>query len=152
MMSLPMIFGRLLPPGTSKHPMQVHKQQVYSKTSIQIYRNLIYSQQVVKAPTDALHTLEHTTTILVSSIMSEQTSSSSIGGPTILSISPTVKPHITLPTRNITLSELQRCKRQFVTAHKKAIVLGTTEKGNVNWSEESVAQKFVEYLEENLKP
>lgn len=57
-----------------------------------------------------------------------------------------------LPTRNITLSELQRCKRQFVTVHKKAIVLGTTEKGNVDWSEESVAQKFVEYLEENLKP
>lgn len=56
-----------------------------------------------------------------------------------------------LPTRNVTLSELQRCKRQFVTVHKKAIVLGTTEKGNVDWSEESVAQKFVEYLEENLK-
>lgn len=30
-------------------------------------------------------------------------------------------------------------------------MLGTTEKGNVDWSEESVAQKFVEYLEENLK-
>ena len=31
-------------------------------------------------------------------------------------------------------------------------MLGTTEKGNVDWSEKSVAQKFVEYLEENLKP
>lgn len=42
-------------------------------------------------------------------------------------------------------------KRQFVTVHKKAITLGTVEKGAVDWSEESVAEKFVDYLEEYLK-
>lgn len=84
--------------------------------------------------------------------MSEQASSSTLGGSTTLAISSTLKPRITLPARNVTLSELQRSKRQFVTVHKKAIVLGTTEKGSVDWSEESVAQKFVQYLEENLKP
>jgi len=110
------------------------------------------TQAVAKAPTDALHTLEQTTTSIVSSILSEQASSSSLGGPTILTISSTLKPRITLPARNITLSELQRCKRQFVTVHKKAITLGTTEKGAVDWEEESVARKFVVYLEENLKP
>jgi protein KTI12 len=110
------------------------------------------TQVVAKAPMDALHTLEQTTTSLVSSIMSEQASSSSLGGPTTLTISATLKPRITLPARNITLSELQRCKRQFVTVRKKAITLGSTEKGAVDWGEESVAGKFVDYLEENLKP
>ncbi len=42
-------------------------------------------------------------------------------------------------------------KRQFVTVHKKAITLGTTEKGTVDWNEESVADKFVDYLEEHLR-
>lgn len=51
----------------------------------------------------------------------------------------------------MTLSELQRLKRQFVTVHKKAITLGTTEKGAVNWAEDSITSKFVTYLEENLK-
>jgi len=110
------------------------------------------TQVVAKAPTDALHTLEQTTTSLVSSIMSEQASSSSLGGPTTLTISASLKPRISLPARNITLSELQRCKRQFVTVHKKAIILGSTEKGAVDWGEESVARKFVDYLQENLKP
>jgi protein KTI12 len=100
---------------------------------------------------DALHTLEHTTTSIVSSIMSSQ-ASSSLGGPTILPISATFKLNITLPARYITLSELQRYKRQFVTVHKKAITLGSTEKGTVDWDEESVAKKFVDYLEERMKP
>jgi len=112
------------------------------------------TQVVAKAPTDALHTLEQTTTSIVSSIMSEQASSSSLGGPTALTISTTLKSRIsiTLPVRNITLSELQRYKRQFVTVHKKAITLGSTEKGAVDWGEERVARKFVDYLEENLRP
>ena len=58
---------------------------------------------------------------------------------------------LTLPPRSITLSELQRLKRQFVTVHKKAITLGTTEKGAVDWGEESVARKFAAYVEENLR-
>lgn len=89
---------------------------------------------------------------MVSAIMVEQAASQGMGGPTTLSISTTVKPRIVLPSRNITQSELQRLKRQFVTVHKKAITLGTTEKGAVDWSEESVGDKFATYLEENLKP
>jgi protein KTI12 len=38
-----------------------------------------------------------------------------------------------------------------VTVQKKAITLGSVEKGTVDWSEERVGQKFVDYLEENLK-
>lgn len=109
------------------------------------------TQVVAKAPTDALHILEKITTSIVS-LMSEQASFSSLGGPTTLTISATLKLLITLPARNITLSELQRYKRQFVTVHKKAITLGSTEKGIVDWDEKSVAKKFVVYLEENIKP
>jgi len=83
--------------------------------------------------------------------MSEQAASDGLGGPIALALSATSKPQITLPSRSITLSELQRSKRQFVTVHKKAITLGTTEKGPVDWSEESIATKFATYLEENLK-
>ena len=108
--------------------------------------------QVAKAPVDALHILEQTTASIVSAILSEQASASTLGGSTSLALSPTLHPRISLPARNLTLSELQRYKRQFVTVHKKAITLGSTEKGAVNWSEESIVDKFVAYLEENLKP
>ncbi|KAJ3516712.1 hypothetical protein NMY22_g14140 [Coprinellus aureogranulatus] len=105
------------------------------------------SLSVTKAPTDALHTLEQTTANIVSSIFSE---SSGAGGRTIISLSEGVKVDATLPPRNITLAELQRLKRQFVTIHKKAITLGSTEKGRVDWSEESIARKFCTFLEEHL--
>jgi len=145
------IFGKLSQQGTSRRLMLVHRWYVQYLLHL-IPEADTPSLQVAKAPMDALHTLEQTTTSLVSSIMSEQASSSSLGGPTTLTISATLKPRITLPARNITLSELQRCKRQFVTVRKKAITLGSTEKGAVDWGEESVAGKFVDYLEENLKP
>lgn len=103
----------------------------------------------VKAPTDALLILESTTLSIVSAILSAQALSS--GGPVKLPISATLNPVITLPARNLTLSELQRLKRQFVQVHKKAITLGTTEKGAVDWSEDRVAAKFVVYLEENFR-
>ncbi|CAL1706625.1 unnamed protein product [Somion occarium] len=109
------------------------------------------TQAVPKAPTDALRTLEHTTTTMVGAIMSEQAASQGLGGPVTLALSPTLKPRIDLPFRSITLSELQRMKRQFVTVHKKAITLGTVEKGAVDWSEKSIADKFAAYIEENLK-
>jgi protein KTI12 len=83
--------------------------------------------------------------------MAEQGASGVSGGRVTLGLSETVKPRVTLPARSLTLSELQRMKRQFVTMQKKAIRLGTVEKGTVDWSEESVAQKFVDYLEENLR-
>ncbi|KAI5997639.1 chromatin associated protein KTI12 [Pisolithus orientalis] len=110
------------------------------------------TQAVAKAPTDALRTLEHTTASVVSALVSEQANSGSLGSTTTITLSPILKVRITLPPRNVTLSELQRLKRQFVTLHKKAITLGTTEKGAVDWSEQSVADKFVVYLEENMKP
>lgn len=108
--------------------------------------------QIPKAPTDALRTLEHTTTAMVAALMAEQAAAQGSGGPVTLALSGTLRPRVALPARNLTLSELQRLKRQFVTVHKKAITLGTTEKGAVDWSEESVSDKFAVYIESNLKP
>lgn len=88
---------------------------------------------------------------MVAAIMAEQAASPSSGGPIILSLNDAIRPRIALPPRNVTLSELQRLKRQFVTLHKKAITLGTIEKGQVDWSEASVADKFAAYIEGNLK-
>lgn len=88
--------------------------------------------------------------------MAEQSSSGTLGGPVTLTLSlpslpDPVKVAVTMPPRSITLSELQRLKRQFVSVHKKAITLGTVEKGAVDWSEGSLAGKFGGYLEENLR-
>lgn len=109
------------------------------------------TQAVTKAPTDALHTLEQTATAMVTAIMATQASSAAMGGRTVLSVTPTLQQQIALPARSLTLSELQRAKRQFVTMHKKTITLNTIEKGAVSWSEEKVSEKFALYLEENLK-
>ncbi|EKM80912.1 hypothetical protein AGABI1DRAFT_71535 [Agaricus bisporus var. burnettii JB137-S8] len=106
---------------------------------------------VAKAPSNALHTLEQTTTAMVSSIMAEQAAGQSMGGPISLTLNGGTKAAVCLPARNITLSELQRLKRQFVTIHRKAITLGTTEKGSVDWGEESIAKKFGTYIEEHVK-
>ncbi|KAF5385765.1 hypothetical protein D9615_002477 [Tricholomella constricta] len=106
---------------------------------------------VVKAPTDALQALEQTTAAIVSAILADQTGLGAQLNLSISTLSATLKLCITLPARNITLSELQRLKRQFVTVHKKAITLGTTERGAVDWGDESIAGKFVTYLEEHMK-
>lgn len=58
---------------------------------------------------------------------------------------------VEMPSRHVTLAELQRLKRQFVTMHKKAITQGATEAGDVDWSEEAIATKFSHYIEERLK-
>ena len=89
---------------------------------------------------------------MVNIIFSAQEMLQGSGGSVTLPVSDSIKPKLNLPPRNLTLSELQRLKRQFVTIHRKAITLGSTEKGAVDWSEQSVASKFVTYLEENLKP
>ncbi|KAF6759984.1 chromatin associated protein KTI12 [Ephemerocybe angulata] len=107
------------------------------------------SLSVAKAPTDALHTLEQTTAGIVSQLFSEASGSSS-GGKVVIAVSEGVKVDVTLPPRNITLAELQRLKRQFVTIHKKAITLGSTEKGRMDWSEESIGSKFSTFLGEHL--
>ena len=112
---------------------------------------LFIQVQVAVTPSDALHTLERTVTSMVTAIIAEQAPTGGMGGPIILPLSPTLKVKLVLPARNVTLSELQRLRRQFVTIHKKAITLGTTEKGAVEWSPDKVASKFVTYLEENLR-
>jgi len=108
------------------------------------------THQVARAPTDALQVLETTTTTFVSLILSEQASSGGFGGPINLTL-PSTRVQLELPSRNVSLSELQRLKRAFVATHKKAITQGATEQGAVDFTEESVAEKFGEYLEQNLK-
>ncbi|KZW00241.1 chromatin associated protein KTI12 [Exidia glandulosa HHB12029] len=104
-----------------------------------------------RAPVDALQVLEGTTTSLVSMIMTEQTSTSGLGGNISLSLPSSSRLSLVLPPRNVTLSELQRNKRQFVTAHRKAITQGAMEKGAVDWTEESIARKFLAHLQETLQ-
>ncbi|KAL1689434.1 chromatin associated protein KTI12 [Schizophyllum commune] len=111
------------------------------------------TQAVVKAPTSALQALEQTTTALVSTISTHPSVVDGLGGKVSLAIpGSSEKVEVRLPPRTLTLPELQRLKRQFVTVHKKAITLGTTEKGAVDWSEGSIARKFAAYVEENVRP
>ncbi|KAI5832839.1 chromatin associated protein KTI12 [Schizophyllum commune Tattone D] len=111
------------------------------------------TQAVVKAPTSALQALEQTTTALVSAISTHPSVVDGFGGKISLAIpGSSDKMELRLPPRTLTLPELQRLKRQFVTVHKKAITLGTTEKGTVDWSERSIARKFAAYVEENVRP
>jgi protein KTI12 len=106
--------------------------------------------QASHVPVDALQTLETTTATMVSMIMSEQASSGSTGGTITLAPTTTARFQLQLPSRNVALSELQRLKRSFVGIHKKAITLGATERGSVDFSEQCVGDKFVEYLQQNL--
>lgn len=73
------------------------------------------------------------------------------GGPVTVTLPSKQKIPMILPARNVTLSELQRVKRQFVSIHKKAMSQSMAGKGALDWSEITVAKKFVDYLEENLK-
>lgn len=106
---------------------------------------------VAKAPSDALQALEHTTSAMVSTIIAERSAGQSTGGPVSLVLNGSVQVTVILPERSITLSELQRMKRQFVNINRKSIILGTTEKGAVDWEEASIAGKFARYLEENVR-
>ena len=62
------------------------------------------------------------------------------------------KDEILLPQRHLTLSELQRHKRQFITLHKKALSSGMAGQADLGWGEDMIAKKFIIYLKENLKP
>ena len=77
-------------------------------------------------------------------------SSQPTGGATIIPIGST-RLSITLPQRIVTMPEMQRMKRQFVAIHKKAITLGTIERGSVDFDEESIAHKFAEYIAERVQ-
>ncbi|KAG8682931.1 hypothetical protein FRC11_014160 [Ceratobasidium sp. 423] len=107
---------------------------------------------IVKPPSDALQVLDQTTASIVGAIMSAQSTLGGSGGTVSLSGSGPL-PNITLPGRHVSLPELSRHKRQFVAARKKAVTQGLAgNKGEMDWDTESVAKKFVEYLEENLVP
>jgi protein KTI12 len=95
-----------------------------------------------------LHVLEQTTAAVVSAIVS-MSNSQPIGGSVVIPLSSS-KISVTLPPRIVTLSEMQRIKRQFVTTHKKAITLGTTERGTVDFDEENVGRKFAEFVAEHV--
>ncbi|GJJ06454.1 hypothetical protein Clacol_000646 [Clathrus columnatus] len=102
-----------------------------------------------QAPTDALQVLENTTVSIISSITSEQITSGGTGGTINISF-PTNKFQISLPARTITFSELQRLKRAFINMYKKVITQGAAEQ-RVDFTEESIARKFIEYLEQNMQ-
>ncbi|KAF8744944.1 hypothetical protein AX14_012769 [Amanita brunnescens Koide BX004] len=105
---------------------------------------------ITKTPINALYVLENTTTGLINAVMGLQAMSETGGGPASLPWSDGQSIRIMLPERRVTLAELQRIKRQFITLHKKAITLGSTEKGNMDWVEEKIAEKFVQYVEEHV--
>ncbi|KAF8609062.1 chromatin associated protein KTI12 [Ceratobasidium sp. AG-I] len=122
---------------------------------------------ISKPPSDALQILDQTTASIVGALMASQQTTGSTGGTIPLSLpsstSSTSPPsqsskknkeeqlEITLPPRHLSLPELSRHKRQFVAARKKAVSQGLVgNKGEIGWSEESVARAFVLYLEENL--
>ncbi|KAG2114280.1 chromatin associated protein KTI12-domain-containing protein [Suillus discolor] len=121
------------------------------------------TQITPKAPTDTLRILEHTTNALVSALMAAQ-AAGPLGGPIVLTIdslehssdtsatddSSVLRVRLTLPHRALTLSELQWPKRRFVAARRKAVTLGSTEKGRVEWGEEGVGRTFAEFLEKGL--
>ncbi|KAG2130798.1 chromatin associated protein KTI12 [Suillus bovinus] len=110
---------------------------------------------IVKSP-------NHTTNALVSVLMAAQ-AAGPIGGPIVITIatlepssntsaidSSVLRVRLALSHRALTLSELQPLKRQFVAARRKAVTLGSTEKGRVEWGEEGVGRAFAEFLEEGL--
>jgi len=73
------------------------------------------------------------------------------GGSVFIPLSNNTKVSVLLPPRIVTLSEMQRIKRQFVTNHKKAITLGTTERGAVDFDEENIGRKFAEFVAEHVR-
>jgi len=108
--------------------------------------------QISKPPTDALQTLEQTTNAVVNLIISAQSNGTALGGPLIVAFpSSATRLEIVLPSRILTLLELQRHKRQFVTVHKKALTTGMAGRAEMNWTEETVARKFATHLTGNLR-
>ncbi|TFK75268.1 chromatin associated protein KTI12 [Pluteus cervinus] len=101
----------------------------------------------LKSPSDALHVLEQITSNIVSAIIDHQGSSGS-GGSIPLSGDP--QRGIVL-SRLVTMSELQRLKRQFVFMHKKVVSLGATEKGSVDWDPTMIRDKFIAYVQEYVQ-
>ena len=89
--------------------------------------------------------------MVVSLIVSARSDGTALGGPLIVAVpQSSTRLEITLPSRAVTLSELQRHRRQFVTIHKKALTTGMAGRAEMDWTEETVAKKFASHLEENL--
>lgn len=104
-----------------------------------------------KSPTNALQVLEQATSQVVSSIMISREANPCLGGTFVLIFDDGLKGTIILPHRSVSISELQRYKRQFVVIHKMAVTLGTTEKGSVDWGAHTTREKFISYIEQNIK-
>jgi len=110
--------------------------------------------QHAKPPTDALQTLDQTSSAILNIIMQAQTSGTATGGGSVPITLPSslLKDEIILPQRHLTLSELQRHKRQFIAVHKKALSSGMAGQAELDWAEDRIARKFIVHLRENLKP
>ncbi|KAJ9120128.1 hypothetical protein QFC22_003026 [Naganishia vaughanmartiniae] len=110
----------------------------------------------VKPPPNALQTLSKMTTLLVSSIqtqigMNPSTAIFTLPASAFTGESqPTQSPlQVNLPvTKTITLSELQRLKRQFETIQRKALTTNSQTGAGNRWGEREVADAFARYLEE----
>lgn len=113
--------------------------------------NFIRLFQTAKSPTNALQVLEQATSQVVSSIMISREANPCLGGTFVLIFDDGLKGTIILPHRSVSISELQRYKRQFVVIHKMAVTLGTTEKGSVDWGAHTTREKFISYIEQNIK-
>jgi protein KTI12 len=112
--------------------------------------------QSVKPPPNALQTLTKITTLLVSSIQSQvgmnpsahtfSLPASTFAADGSQSSSPL---KINLPmNKTITLSELQRLKRQFETIQRKALSTNGQTGVDSRWGERDVADAFARYVEE----
>jgi protein KTI12 len=112
--------------------------------------------QSVKPPPNALQTLSKMTTLLVSSIQTQLGMNPSAAIFTLPASAFTSDSQqtqtplqINLPvTKTITLSELQRLKRQFETIQRKALTTNSQTGAGNRWGERDVAEAFARYLEE----
>lgn len=127
------------------------------------------TQSVIKSlapPPNALHILSTTTSKIVSALLAH-TGSMPGSGSFVVPSPPAPAPALTasgrgkakgkgdeegegqlllrLPTKTITLAEMQRLKRQFENVQIKGQTNGT--KVDIKWSEGEVAVKFVKFLE-----
>ena len=95
--------------------------------------------------TDYLSLLDSTASAVISAVLAAQSNLPG-GGTTNLSIplqgnGKSTKIQLALPARNVTMPQLQRTKRQFITLQRQA---------NREISEESIVEVFAKYLQDAL--
>lgn len=104
---------------------------------------------MAKAPIDALRTLEHATTLIVSALVSKQADSGSLDSRTTVTFSSMPDVRITLPPRNVGTAEVEEAVCNVAYESDYAWY---NKKGSGRLDEQSVADKFAAYLGENTKP